>query len=294
MGTLSSARPTILHLHSSRWCGDGSNVTPGAMGAPRHPDSLIAGSAYGPPNIATCHSTHGSLCGPPRHHSYREVGGGATPPRPERGSPSRGARAAPPGPSRRAAPAGVAPPMAHPRLRRTQTDFVFQRIFGSETTDGPAGFLNNILARREPPHHVRHAPPPRAGPKVSELKKSIVDVKCVDAAGTTYVVEMQSSMASKRSRSGSCTTSPKPTQPARVGFAYPDWTSDRHQSATSSVARTSRRPRPELSRWRCRSRKAGSGAASPPVRVPGVAQVRGSHDPKTCGKVGVLLPGGGT
>ena len=33
--------------------------------------------------------------------------------------------------------------------------------------------------------------PPEQRPKVSELKHSIVDVKCVDAAGTTYVVEMQ-------------------------------------------------------------------------------------------------------
>ena len=33
--------------------------------------------------------------------------------------------------------------------------------------------------------------PPEQRPKVSELKYSIVDVKCVDARGTTYIVEMQ-------------------------------------------------------------------------------------------------------
>jgi predicted transposase/invertase (TIGR01784 family) len=33
--------------------------------------------------------------------------------------------------------------------------------------------------------------PPEQRPKVSELKYSIVDVKCVDVRGTTYVVEMQ-------------------------------------------------------------------------------------------------------
>ena len=33
--------------------------------------------------------------------------------------------------------------------------------------------------------------PPEQRPKLSELKYSIVDVKCVDARGTTYVVEMQ-------------------------------------------------------------------------------------------------------
>ena len=33
--------------------------------------------------------------------------------------------------------------------------------------------------------------PPEQRPKVSELKNSIVDVKCRDARGVTYVVEMQ-------------------------------------------------------------------------------------------------------
>ncbi len=84
-------------------------------------------------------------------------------------------------------------------MRRTpvfgdpKTDFVFQRIFGSEDHK-PAliGFLNDVL-ELDGEHRVTSAVllPPEQRPRVSELKYSIVDVKCVDARGTTYVVEMQ-------------------------------------------------------------------------------------------------------
>jgi predicted transposase/invertase (TIGR01784 family) len=74
-----------------------------------------------------------------------------------------------------------------------KTDFVFQRIFGSEDHK-PAliGFLNDVLDLTGL-HRVADVSflPPEQRPKVSELKYSIVDVKCVDARGTTYVVEMQ-------------------------------------------------------------------------------------------------------
>jgi predicted transposase/invertase (TIGR01784 family) len=74
-----------------------------------------------------------------------------------------------------------------------KTDFVFQRIFGSEDHK-PAliGFLNDVL-ELDGEHRVTSAVllPPEQRPRVSELKYSIVDVKCVDARGTTYVVEMQ-------------------------------------------------------------------------------------------------------
>ncbi len=84
-------------------------------------------------------------------------------------------------------------------MRRTpvfgdpKTDFVFQRVFGTEDhKTALLGFLNDILQLDEA-HRVTKVTllPPEQRPKVSELKHSIVDVKCVDARGTTYVVEMQ-------------------------------------------------------------------------------------------------------
>ncbi len=74
-----------------------------------------------------------------------------------------------------------------------KTDFVFQRIFGSDDhKTALLGFLNDIL-QPDDAHRITTVTllPPEQRPKVSELKNSIVDVKCVDAAGTTYVVEMQ-------------------------------------------------------------------------------------------------------
>lgn len=84
-------------------------------------------------------------------------------------------------------------------MRRTpvfgdpKTDFVFQRIFGSDDhKTALIGFLNDIL-QLDDAHRIASVTllPPEQRPKVSELKYSIVDVKCVDARGTTYVVEMQ-------------------------------------------------------------------------------------------------------
>ncbi|MCC6557873.1 MAG: Rpn family recombination-promoting nuclease/putative transposase [Polyangiaceae bacterium] len=74
-----------------------------------------------------------------------------------------------------------------------KTDFVFQRIFGSEDhKTALIGFLNDVLELDEA-HRIASVMllPPDQRPKISELKYSIVDVKCIDARGTTYVVEMQ-------------------------------------------------------------------------------------------------------
>lgn len=83
--------------------------------------------------------------------------------------------------------------MVRPVFADPKTDFVFQRIFGSE--DGKPvliGFLNDLL-ELDDAHRIESVTllPPEQRPKVSELKYSIVDVKCVDVRGTTYVVEMQ-------------------------------------------------------------------------------------------------------
>ena len=74
-----------------------------------------------------------------------------------------------------------------------KTDFVFQRIFGSEDhRTALLGFLNDLLGLDEA-HRITSVAlvPAEQRPQVAELKNSIVDVKCVDARGTTYVVEMQ-------------------------------------------------------------------------------------------------------
>ncbi len=88
---------------------------------------------------------------------------------------------------------GTSWPMVRPVFADPKTDFVFQRIFGTEDHK-PAllGFLNDLL-ELDDAHRIDAVSllPPEQRPKVSELKYSIVDVKCVDARGTTYVVEMQ-------------------------------------------------------------------------------------------------------
>ncbi|HEX7841740.1 MAG TPA: Rpn family recombination-promoting nuclease/putative transposase, partial [Kofleriaceae bacterium] len=78
-------------------------------------------------------------------------------------------------------------------LRGPKTDFVFQRIFGSEDHKPVLlGFLNDLL-ELDDAHRIQSVSllPAEQRPKVIELKYSIVDVKCVDVRGTTYVVEMQ-------------------------------------------------------------------------------------------------------
>jgi predicted transposase/invertase (TIGR01784 family) len=83
--------------------------------------------------------------------------------------------------------------MVRPVFADPKTDFVFQRIFGSEDHKPVLiGFLDDLL-ELDDAHRIASVTllPPEQRPKVSELKYSIVDVKCVDARGTTYVVEMQ-------------------------------------------------------------------------------------------------------
>ena len=83
--------------------------------------------------------------------------------------------------------------MFHPVFADPKTDFVFQRIFGREEHKTLLiAFLNALLGLDEA-HRIVHVDllPPEQRPKIRELKYSIVDVKCADAAGTRYVVEMQ-------------------------------------------------------------------------------------------------------
>lgn len=83
--------------------------------------------------------------------------------------------------------------MPRPVFADPKTDFVFKRVFGSEAHKAALiGFLNDVLGLEGDRRIVDVTfLSPEQRPKVSELKHSIVDVKCVDARGTHYVVEMQ-------------------------------------------------------------------------------------------------------
>ena len=74
-----------------------------------------------------------------------------------------------------------------------RTDFVFHRLFGTEEHRDLLVALLNALLELDDAHRVVQVDllPPEQRPQIDELKYSIVDVKCVDAKGTRYVVEMQ-------------------------------------------------------------------------------------------------------
>ncbi len=83
--------------------------------------------------------------------------------------------------------------MARPTFADPKTDFAFKRIFGSEEhRDVLIAFLNDLLELDEP-HRITRVDllSPEQRPAVAELKLSIVDVRCTDVRGVTYVVEMQ-------------------------------------------------------------------------------------------------------
>ncbi|MEZ4298682.1 MAG: Rpn family recombination-promoting nuclease/putative transposase [Polyangiaceae bacterium] len=83
--------------------------------------------------------------------------------------------------------------MHRPTFADPKTDFAFKRIFGSEEhKDVLIAFLNHMLDL-DGPHRIVTVEllPPEQRPAVAELKLSIVDVKCTDSRGVTYVVEMQ-------------------------------------------------------------------------------------------------------
>jgi predicted transposase/invertase (TIGR01784 family) len=83
--------------------------------------------------------------------------------------------------------------MPRPTFADPKTDFAFKRILGSEEhKDVLVAFLNHMLDLDEPRRIVEvELLPPEQRPAVAELKLSIVDVKCTDTRGVTYIVEMQ-------------------------------------------------------------------------------------------------------
>lgn len=70
-------------------------------------------------------------------------------------------------------------------------DYVFRRVFGQHP-DVLMGLLNDLLERTGPSEitSLEYLPPDQV-PEVEGMKWPIVDVKCREASGTTFVVEMQ-------------------------------------------------------------------------------------------------------
>lgn len=83
--------------------------------------------------------------------------------------------------------------VVRPLFASPKTDFAFKKIFGDANHPAPLIGLLNGLLELDASHHIVHVDilPPEQVPSVETLKYSIVDVKCTDAQGTQYVVEMQ-------------------------------------------------------------------------------------------------------
>ena len=177
-------------------------------------------------------------------------------------------------------------------MRRTpvfgdpKTDFVFQRIFGTEDhKTALIGFLNDVL-ELDAAHRVASVMllPPEQRPKVSDLKYSIVDVKCVDARGTTYVVEMQVFNVEEFEKRVMYNVAKAYTNQLGVGFAYPeldevigiticDFELWPHKEAPHV---------PMLSRWRMQEQQSGvKGLPQLQLVFLELPKYAGGHDPQT-------------
>ncbi len=80
-----------------------------------------------------------------------------------------------------------------PLFADPKTDFVFKKLFGTEEHKPLLIALLNGLLELDEAHRILAVEllSPEQRPPVQELKYSIVDVKCTDARGTRYVVEIQ-------------------------------------------------------------------------------------------------------
>lgn len=84
-------------------------------------------------------------------------------------------------------------PTMRPAFADPKTDYVFKRIFGAEAHKSVLIALLNHLFELPPQAHIVDLEylTPEQHVAVPELKLSIVDVKCTDATGRRFVVEMQ-------------------------------------------------------------------------------------------------------
>jgi predicted transposase/invertase (TIGR01784 family) len=177
-------------------------------------------------------------------------------------------------------------------MRRTpafgdpKTDFVFQRIFGTDDhKTALIGFLNDILQLDEA-HRVASVTllPPEQRPKVSELKYSIVDVKCVDARGTTYVVEMQVFNVEAFEKRVVYNVAKAYTNQLGVGVAFPEL----DEVIGISICDFELWPRkeaphvPMLSRWRMQEQHSGvKGLPQLQLVFLELPKYSGGHDPQS-------------
>lgn len=143
-----------------------------------------------------------------------------------------------------------------------KTDFVFQRIFGSEDhKTALIGFLNDML-QLDDAHRVTRVTllPPEQRPKVSELKYSIVDAKCVDVQGTTYIVEMQVLNVEAFDKRVIYNGAKAYTNQLNVGYAYPELNDVIGISICDFELWPQKTPPhvPMLSRWRMQEQSSGA------------------------------------
>src|SRR5262245_36065828 len=74
-----------------------------------------------------------------------------------------------------------------------KTDIIFKKVFGQKAHKGLLIELLNALLELDAGHRIvdiEYLSPEQLPPR-KDLKLSILDVKCIDARGTHYVVEMQ-------------------------------------------------------------------------------------------------------
>jgi predicted transposase/invertase (TIGR01784 family) len=156
--------------------------------------------------------------------------------------------------------------MHRPVFADPKTDFVFQRIFGSEDHKPVLlGFLNDLL-ELDDAHRIVSVSllPAEQRPKVSELKYSIVDVKCIDTRGTNYVVEMQVLNVEAFERRVVYNVAKAYTNQLDTGHAYPQL----NDVIGISICDFELWPRkkgfgvPMLSRWRMQEQKSGTRGLS--------------------------------
>jgi predicted transposase/invertase (TIGR01784 family) len=181
---------------------------------------------------------------------------------------------------------GTSMAMTRPVFADPRTDFVFQRIFGSEDHKPVLlGFLNDLL-ELDDAHRIRSVSllPPEQRPKVEELKYSIVDVKCVDVRGTTYVVEMQVLNVEAFEKRVMYNVAKAYTNQLDVGQVYPDL----NDVIGISICDFELWPRkdgftvPMLSRWRMQEQKSGTqGLAQLQLVFLELPKYDGTTEPRT-------------
>ena len=101
-----------------------------------------------------------------------------------------------------------------------KTDIVFKKIFGNNK-HLLKSFLNAVLPLSKD-HLIDDLEylPPECAPAIAALKQTIVDVKCVDTQGRTFIVEMQIQWVNAFMQRVLFNTSVSYVQQLKAGEAY--------------------------------------------------------------------------